>query len=128
MYGISLGSLTFLGSTGNKFFPPAFCQSAKDRDWNVVMPFAPRFFPLFLFFSAFFIFSHCSFDIPEGMYSMVIPAVLETPAATGDPEKDELVEKAFVGDATASKQTAMALVVFMISGVQKARTLPENRG
>jgi hypothetical protein len=38
MYGISLGSFTSLGLTGNKFFPPAFCHSVRVLDVNVVMP------------------------------------------------------------------------------------------
>merc|ERR1712161_150697 len=69
MYGSNFGAFTFLGSTGKRLTPPAFCQSANDRDLNVEIPFAPRFFPLFLPFSASFIFFHCSLDIPLGMYS-----------------------------------------------------------
>lgn len=93
--------------------PPAFCHSANDRDLKVVIPVAPRFFPLFLFFSAFFIFIHCSFDMPEGMYSMVMPALLLTPLEIWDPEKAELVEKAVAEEARAKMPTVTAEVVFI---------------
>ena len=47
-----------------KVFPLDFCQSAKDLDLNNVIPTLPRFLPEVFFFSASFIFCHCSLDIP----------------------------------------------------------------
>ena len=65
MYGISFLFVTFVGSTGNKFFPPDFCQSEKERLLNVVIPTLPRFLPWVLALSASFIFLYWSFVIPE---------------------------------------------------------------
>lgn len=59
-----MGVLTFLGSTGNKFFPPDFCHSSKDRLLNVVIPTFPKFFPLLALRSCSLSLRHCSFDIP----------------------------------------------------------------
>lgn len=101
---------------GKRFFPPAFCQSAKDRDLKVVIPLAPRFFPLALFFSASFIFFHCSLDIPLGMYSMVMPLVFWT-AETDDPEKEEEVEKAETWETARARVMVLAkdfMVVFLL--------------
>ena len=36
MYGRS--SRGVVGSTGNRFFPPLFCQASNDRDLNLVIP------------------------------------------------------------------------------------------
>ena len=44
--------MTFLGSTGKRFFPPAFCHSAKLRDLKDVTPTLPRFLPAVFCFSA----------------------------------------------------------------------------
>lgn len=113
MYGSSLALLTDLGSTGNKFLPPAFCQSEKDRDLKVVIPSLPKFFPFLDFFSCSFIFFHCSLEMPEGMYSMLRVAWLEAPVATCAPEKEELVEKAAAEEVTARTPTAMAETDFI---------------
>merc|ERR1712151_523443 len=69
--GVSSTDFTFLGSTGNKCLPPSFCHSANDRDLNDVTPVFPRSFPAVFDLSFAFIFSHCSFDMPLGMYSIV---------------------------------------------------------
>lgn len=68
MYGILLGSFSFVGSTGNKFFPPDFCQSRKVRLLKVVIPTAPKFLPLFAVCSFALIFCHCSFDNPDAIH------------------------------------------------------------
>lgn len=53
-----------MGSTGKRFFPPAFCHSSKVRDLKLVIPTFPKFFPLFLFCSLALSFCHCSLDMP----------------------------------------------------------------
>ena len=58
--------------------PPAFCHSENVRLLNDVIPTFPRSLPLFLFFSLSFILRHCSFDIPLGIYSIVIAPSLVT--------------------------------------------------
>jgi len=114
MYGISLGSLTLRGSTGKRFFPPEFCQSMNDLDLNVVIPVLPRFFPFILFLSFSFIFLHCSFDMPLGMYSIVTRASLLIPDAddTCDPENEDVTENPAAGDAVRAmtEATATAMV------------------
>ena len=112
MYGRSLGSLTDFGSTGNKFLPPAFCQSAKDRDLKVVIPVFPR--PLFLARSFFFMASHWALLTPSGMYSMLMEARLAAALATWDPEKEEVVEKAAAEEVTARTPTAMVETDFIM--------------
>jgi hypothetical protein len=71
MYGRPFSLFTLFGSTGKRLIPPAFCQSAKERDLKEVMPTLPRSLP-FAAASLALIFFHCSFDTPLGMYSIVM--------------------------------------------------------
>ena len=75
---------------------------------------APKFLPFNLFFSAFFSFCHCSFDIPEGMYSIVIKALLLAEDMSCDPEKEDDVENALVEVTNAKQIVEIAEVVFIL--------------
>lgn len=122
--------LTFVGSTGNKFLPPDFCQSLKDLDLNVVMPTFPRFFPGFLLFSL--IFSHSALDIPlgtaseegsiganegkftySGMYSMVMVLLFRVATLSFDPVKDENALASVMKAARSTRMKVFIIALFV---------------
>ena len=98
---------------GKRFFPPDFCQSENERDLKVVIPLAPRFFP-FGPFSWAFIFFHCSFDMPLGMYSIVIPLLFRAGVDTEDPENEDDVEKADTCDTARRSVMELAKKDFIV--------------